>query len=721
MRAHLAAVLLALGLGAPLHAGLEPGDEALLLRCIAGTTLVPGAMPVGYEHKFEIGDLQEIEVLDRGVYRTLRFHVVGNVGEEVICEAHNGRGLVFAGLMNNNGEFSKAWAGRSGERPVEVKFRRNQHSQQLLHDALRAPWPTTLYNLPASDFREGDKFRLGAQELTVQAATYNFAGVRYELARSHGADSWFGPYWQWTAEGVVLYRVTRREKLAKAEPLLDWSKVDAKIPRPTTPPDWTPPGDDWTVQLRADGSMLVFSYEADGEFQFLDRELNTVSGQPRIGPYGKRVVDAYSPGPFVIPAGRTLQLNAPNTDDWTQLDLLLAQAARLPVSMAVLCGPAAGDRGLKALKGYPWLESLDAFPLGTKITEQGFKAIAAMSKLWELALTTAGEDGFKAIGPLKEMKKVRKLALRAPDLTEIPAALHGWTTLENLEFTGKDIEGIGALNGLSMLSLVHSQVSRKGADEISALPKLRNLELHSTNVPASVIKKLTLDRLVITADSPEVASFQIEAAATLKQLKTLELAIKGLTGQDLSPLAGGSIETLVVSDGLAQSRDVAAIAKLTGLVNLTLVKLKGADAAALTSLSSLTNLRTFTLSSPVLERSRTASVELAALAKFSFLEELHVIDGGMARLGTFGLDKFGKLKRLTLDNLNIEAPVTDELATCDKLESLSLADSLLAKGASDKLGTLKTLKRLDLRANFSLLKEDLEKLRAALPGCEILT
>jgi Leucine-rich repeat (LRR) protein len=704
-----------------LHAGLEPGDEALLLRYTSGDATLPGVLPVGYEHKFEVGDLQEVEVLDRGVYRTLRFHVVGKVGEEVICEAHNGRGLVFAGLMNNNGEFSKAWAGRSGERPVEVKFRRKQHMQSLLHEALRLPMSTTLYSLPATDFREGDKFKIGAQELIVQAATYLHAGVRYELARSHGADSWFGPHWQWTAEGVVLYRVTRREKLAKAEPLLDWSKVDARVPKPTSPPEWSAPKDDWTVQLRADGSMLVFSYEAEGEFQFLDRELNTVSGLPRIGPYGKRVVDATSPGPFAIPAGQTLQLNAPNTDDWTQLDLLLAQAARLPVSMAVLCGPAAGDRGLKAVKGYPWLESLDVFPLGAKITEPGFKAIAAMSKLWELALTTAGEDGFRAIGPLKDMKKVRKLALRAPDLTEIPAAVRGWTALESLEFTGKDIEGIGALTGLSMLSLVHSQVSRKSADEISALPKLRNLELHSTNVPVAVIKKLTLDRLVITADSPEEASFQIEAAATLKQLKTLELAVKDLTGQDLSPLAGGSIETLVISDGLAQSRDVAAIAKLTGLVNLTLVKIKGADAAALTSLSSVASLKTFTLSSPVLERSRIASVELAALAKFSFLEELHVIDGGMARLGALGLDKFGKLRRLTLDNLNIEATVTDELAACGKLESLSLADSLLARGASDKLGSLKTLKRLDLRSNFSLLKADLEKLRTALPGCEILT
>ena len=706
---------------AQLHAGLEPGDEALLTRCISGDVTMPGVLPVGFQHKFEVGDIQEMEVLDRGVTRTLRLHVVAKVGDEVICEAHNGRGLVFAGQMNDKGEFSKAWAGRSGERPTEVKFRRNQHSQQLLHEALRVPWPPMIYNTPASSFREGDKFKFGSTELTVQAASYELAGVRYDLVQSHGPDSWFGPYWQWTAEGVVLFRVTRREKLAKAEPLLDWSKVDAKIPKPATPPEWTAPKDDWTVQPRADGSMLVFSYEAAGEYLFLDRKLIPVRDVPRIGPYGKRVVDAWSPGPFVVPAGQTLQLNTPMTDDWTQLDLLLQQCGRLPVSMAVLTGDASGDRGLKAVKAYPWLESIDVFPMGATVTEAGFKAIAGMGKLRELSLTVVSEEKLKGISALKDLKTVRSLVLRAPDLMAIPVALTGWTWLESLEYTGKDIKGVKGLTGLTYLSMVHSEISRKSAEEVATLPKLRDLGLHSTNFSVPVLKTLTLDKLAITSDVAEDAFFLIEAAATLKQLKTLELAVIDMKGQDLSPLAGGSLETLVVSDGLATSADVAAIAKLAKLAHLKLVKIKGADAAALTALSTMTSLKSFTLSNPVLVRSKTASAELAALAKFTRLEELHVIDGGMAKLGALGLDKFGKLKRLTLDNLNIEAAVTDELAACKKLEALSLADSLLVKGAGGKLAAIKTLKQLDLRLNYSLLPADVEALRVALPACEILT
>ena len=127
------AMLLALALAcATLHAGLEPRDEALLQSYLSGDLVLPGAIPVGYEHKFEVGDLQEAELLDRGVYRTLRHHVVGSLDGKVICEIHNGRGLVFAGLIDNNGEFSKAWVGRAGEKPSEIKFGSHQHMQKLL-------------------------------------------------------------------------------------------------------------------------------------------------------------------------------------------------------------------------------------------------------------------------------------------------------------------------------------------------------------------------------------------------------------------------------------------------------------------------------------------------------------------------------------------------------------------------------------------------------------
>jgi hypothetical protein len=431
----LAALLLCC---AALHAGLEPVDEGLLLRYTSGDAILPGVMPVGFEHVFEPGDLQETEVLDRGVYRTLRYHIVARLDDKVICEAHNGRGLVFAGLMDKNGTYHKAWAGRSGERPVEIKHRTNFHMQTMLHEALRVPWPQTLYNAPARGYREGETYRLGETTLTVRAATYVCSGVTYECLQSHGADNWFGPYWQWSADGVVLMRVTRREKLAAAQPLLDWSKIAPGTPTPIDPPGWEAPSDDWSVQARPDGSTLVFSYNAAGEYRFLDTALNPVSGSERITPYGRGAVDATSPGPFVVPAGCTLQLQPPIDTEWAELDLLLRQAVKLPISMVVVTGPAAQDRGLQLLKDLPQLQSLDAFLLSQTISAKGFASIAAMSKLTELSFTFANEAAYAAIGPLKALKQVRKLALRAPDLSAIPGALLGWSNLEQLEFTGKD-------------------------------------------------------------------------------------------------------------------------------------------------------------------------------------------------------------------------------------------------------------------------------------------
>ena len=210
---------------------LEPRDEELLQSYLENVQLLPGAIPVGYEHKFEVGDLQEAEVLDRGVYRTIRLHVVAKLGDEFVCEVHNGRGLVFAGLMNNNGEFSKGWVGRAGTKPTEVRCARHVHMQRLMHDAVRVPWPFEIYSVPALNYSEGEKFKLGDVELTVQGAEFEYAGVHYQLRRSHGGENWFGSDWQWIAEDVTLYKVTRREKLAKPEPLLDWSDVVPGVPK----------------------------------------------------------------------------------------------------------------------------------------------------------------------------------------------------------------------------------------------------------------------------------------------------------------------------------------------------------------------------------------------------------------------------------------------------------------------------------------------------------
>ncbi|MCB9892862.1 MAG: hypothetical protein H6839_00265 [Planctomycetes bacterium] len=714
--------LLCLLLGCSALAALEPRDEGLLQTYLDGKALLPGAIPVGYEHRFEVGDLQEAEVLDRGTYRTVRLHIVAKLGDEFVCEIHNGRGLVFAGLMNNNGEFSKAWVGRAGAKPAEVRCARHVHMQRLMHDAVRMPWPFELYNVPATSFSENETFKLGSTELTVQGAEFDYAGVHYQLRRGHGAENWFGSDWQWMAEDVVLFRVKRREKLASPEPLLDWSEVTSGVPKPVAAPAWKPPLEGWTVRKRDDGSTLVFSFDSGGEFLFLDDELRPVSGVDRIGPYGRRVVDAYSPGPFVVPAGLTLQLQAPNSDDWAQLDFLFAQSARLPVSMLVLFGAPAGDRGLRALKDFGGLQSLDVYPQGAELTESGMKAIAGLKKLRELSFTFVEADrGLDLMAPLKAMTSVRRLALHSPLMKEIPAPLKGWSQLESLELTGADVSGIKAFTGLTEVQLLHCTISRGAAEEVAGLPRLRSLEIHTTDFPSALVRKLSmLERLSLTTDSPEDASFIIESAAKLKTLKSLELTVDRLAGEDLLALTRSSVERLVIYGGLEKSEDVAALAKLTALKELQLIKVAGADVIGLQALSALRTLKRLTLAEPVLQRSRSASAELAELSRFDFLEELHLRDCALAKLGPIGLKKFSNLKALTLGKLNLTQEAVDELPSCPGLELLSLDGSLLPQGSVLSLEGLKTLKLVSLKGCLSVSADEVRALAQAMPACTVV-
>ncbi|MCB9933880.1 MAG: hypothetical protein H6841_10715 [Planctomycetes bacterium] len=707
-------LLLALALACGfLQAALEPRDEALLQAWLNGEVKLPGALPVGYAHQFEVGDLQEAEVLDRGVYRTIRLHVVGKLEDRFVAEAHNGRGLVVAGLMDNNGVFSKAWAGRAGEKPVEVAFNEQPGQQALMHEALRMPWSDALYQLAASSFREGEKFKLGDAELTVQAPGYELSGVSYEVLLSHGEDAWFGPYWQWKAGERVLYKVKRREKLAKPEPLLEWSEVLKDAPKPAKAPEWKPPKDEWEITKREDGSLLVFSYDCRSTFSIDGSEPQPLN----------------LPGPFVVPAGESLTVNVGDSP-WEFEKHVLEQTARLPVSVASLSGSACCDSGLRALEGYTSLRSLTLFRRPSvkglpappdELTADGAKAVARMGTLTELAILFMGQprltsEFWSALG---DGKAIQTLYLKLPGLESLPDAIFGWKSLNTLHLWETGAGGIDSLVGLTELSLMDVTLSPLACGQVAALPKISKLALIRAGFPAGKLAQMqTLTELSIREKADE-ATWLIQSAGKLKALKRLELQVAGLVGEDLIPLRTGVVESLCVYGGLDRSDDVASLAKLKNVRELELTGVKGADVAALKALAAPGTLTKLTLTAPVLARSRKASEELAALAAFDCLQELHVREGGMAKAGPLGFAKFSKLKVLSLEKLSVETELLAELAACEKLEDLSFAGSLLPPDALETMKKLKTLKTLNLRGCLSIAPEDVAALKAALPDCAI--
>ncbi len=694
-----------------LQAGLEPRDEALLQAWLKRELKLPGAMPVGYAHQFEVGDLQEAEVLDRGVYRTIRLHVVGKLEERFLVEAHNGRGLVVAGLMDNNGVFTRAWAGRAGEKPAEIEYSEQPGPQELFHHALRVPWSAVLYQLPAVSFRDGEKFKLGASELAVQAPGYELSGVKYELLQSHGEDAWFGPHWQWKAGERVLYKVTRREKLAKPEPLLDWSEVVKGAPKPAKAPEWNSPKDEWEITKREDGSLLVFSYDVQCRFATGVTEGSTTH---------------HSPGPFLITNGQTVILRCDDTGVWEFFEFAIQQSERLPVVALDLTGTGSSDAGIEAACRLKQLSDLSivldesALLITKRLTVKGLEKLAQAPVLRELAVEVVGIEHtgtfLEWVGSLKEL---RRLKIQDPGGGNLPLSISALSKLERLDFAGKGIDGIGNLTSLLELRLEGVSVPFEVAGQLTKLEKLRMLELEDTWISPSMLAKIpSLVELRVSGKAEKVADL-ISAAARMSEVKTLRVRSEKLLAQDVKPLINSGVEVLIVDSGLDRSEDVASLAALKNMRELELVGVKGADAAALRALAAPGTLTKLTLTAPVLARSRKASEELAALSAFDYLEELHVREGGMAKAGPLGLAKFSGLKTLSLEKLNIEAELLAELAACPKLESLSFAGSLLPQGAVETLKKLKGLKTLNLRGCLSITPEDIAALKSALPGCAI--
>ncbi|MCA8910091.1 MAG: hypothetical protein KDB82_00180 [Planctomycetes bacterium] len=710
------AMLLALVLGcASLHAELEPRDEALLKSYTEGATKLPGAVPVGYAHQFEVGDLQEATVLDRGVYRTIRLHVVAKLEDHFIVEVHNGRGLVFAGLMDNNGVFTKGWAGRAGEKPAEVEITEAEHPQALLHQAVRLPWSLELYKRAASSFHEGETFKVGELELAVQQPEYDMGGVHYVGLQSHGEDSWFGPQWQWTAADRVLYKVTRHEKLAKPEPLLDWSDVVEDAPKPAKATEWKPPKDEWEITKREDGSTLVFSYESFSRFSIAD---------------GDPMDQLHTPGPFLLAPQAELVLDTVYVE-WPFQRFVITQAAHLPVVAVTARGAACSDEGLKQLALVKTLKSLALhLPVPgdpetsppSELTAAGMKTIAEMTGLTDLAIVNPAGPELPAEfwPPLAPVKTIRSLSLALPEAAKLPDAFLGWTWLEKLSLWKGDLDGVGKLAGLTSLTLVDVPVSSAVAKQIVGLPNLTEFRLLRGKFPASTLSKLSkLTDLYINADAMD-ATWLIDSAAKLKSLKSLEIWSQGLVGDDLMALKSSSVENLTIGMGLERSEDVASLSKLANVRSLRLAYVAGVDAQSIAALAEMKGLSSLTLTIAMLPRTREENADLAALSKLSFLEELHVSGANMAKLGSLKLDAFENLKSLSLEELNLTEAVTAELGKCKSLESLSLRGSLLPKDGAAALEKLKSLKHLDLRQNYSVTDEELKAIKAALPGCEIL-
>lgn len=221
-----------------------------------------------------------------------------------------------------------------------------------------------------------------------------------------------------------------------------------------------------------------------------------------------------------------------------------------------------------------------------------------------------------------------------------------------------------------------------------------------------------------------------EAIASLSQLTTLSLTNCGIT--DVSFLSSLTrLRTLYLSGN--RITDLTPLTSLTALRTLYLDNNPLTDLTPLTRLTALTTLsmQGVSVADYVLEDLQAAmpqcrifndsTVEGArpiSLGGVAFTEDVELLD-----LSNRGISDISKLSYcLKLQELNLSGNPLESLDTLQGLPQLSvlyLSNTGLEDGDLDFLCSFQRLTYLDLTENPSLTAEGLERLKTALPYCEI--
>lgn len=189
-----------------------------------------------------------------------------------------------------------------------------------------------------------------------------------------------------------------------------------------------------------------------------------------------------------------------------------------------------GDEGLDAISGLSKLKELNLY--GTKVTDGGFPALGRLTGLQKLRLRETGVRGEKNLPELAKLTSLRELDLsESPVQDSIVEALVQLPQLESLnlwntQFTDAGAEKLSGIKSLRELNLDNlwniSDVALKAAGQ---LPELRFLHVGGTSVTdeglvhLEGLKHLETIHLTRTVVSPEAVD---RLKAALPGLKRVE-------------------------------------------------------------------------------------------------------------------------------------------------------------------------------------------------------
>lgn len=259
-----------------------------------------------------------------------------------------------------------------------------------------------------------------------------------------------------------------------------------------------------------------------------------------------------------------------------------------------------------------------------------------------------------------------------------------------------DDAGIAQLAGLKFLKVIDlrlcSLITDKALETLSTMPQLRAVRVSGTNVTdagiAALLKLPNLSELDLR-NCRGVTKAAIEKLADKKSLSMLKIggekiddAVLEIVGK-LRTLTGLSLDNCPITD--------AGVAKLAGLPlsDLTLYQCANVTDKGVAFLADANDLTRLTL--------RDVAVQGTVLGKLPKPEKLVSLNLAQSRI--------------------TDAEVTD-LAALANLETLVLSQTAITDACVDDLAKLQKLKRL-IVTETGITAEGVEKLQAALPGCQI--
>ncbi|MBX3399036.1 MAG: protein kinase [Gemmataceae bacterium] len=340
-----------------------------------------------------------------------------------------------------------------------------------------------------------------------------------------------------------------------------------------------------------------------------------------------------------------------------------------------LAGTAVTDGGLIHLKEFGSLQWLDLS--GTTVSDAGLAHLKNLGKLGAITLGNlpVGDEG---LSHLKELKGLESLTASGTAVTDA-GLIH-----------------LKEIKGLRNLYLKGTKVSAKGlADFHVALPACR------IEHDGGVIEAEDVDRRA--AEWVLSIGGKIQVNGVNKQIKALaELPKERFT---LSYVDLYTIKQ-ATDEGMANLKD------LTGVIKLEI----GHTAVTDAGMVHFKNYRKLTRL--ILNGTKVTD---AGLVNFKDCKELTGIFLLYLPITDTGLSNFKDctgLKELTLSRANLTIAGYEQIGNFSALESLEISGLQPTKAQLAPLKRLKSLKRLNLKAN-TIAKSDLDELHAAMPGCTI--